>query len=64
MMGPTIPEGEEEFKKFDFPDTFDRPPFTEMSSVCETDKHGKVKIKQGEFQMKSEIRLEGRANME
>ncbi len=40
MRGPTVPEGEEEFRKFDFPETFDRPPFTEMSSVYEKDRKG------------------------
>jgi hypothetical protein len=58
MTGSTVLEGEEEFKKFDFQETFDWSPFTEMSSVCETDKNGKVKIRLGECQMKSEIGLE------
>lgn len=65
MRGPTVPEGENEFKKFDFPDTFDRPPFTEMSEIYETDRNGKVvKNRQGKIQTTSEIRYEGRANSE
>jgi hypothetical protein len=35
MRGPTVPEEEEEFHKFDFAETFDRPPFTAMSEVYE-----------------------------
>ena len=63
MRGPTVPEGEEEFRKFNFPETFDRPPFTEMSSVYETDRKGRViKNRQGKVQMKEEIRENGRAN--
>jgi hypothetical protein len=56
MRGPTILAGEEESKKYDFPDTFDRPPFTEMSKVYETNKQGKiVKSRHGRIQTKSEM---------
>jgi hypothetical protein len=61
MRGPTVLEGEEEFKKFDFPEFFDRPPFTEMSSVYERGRHrNMIKNWQGKIQMKLEIRTNGR----
>jgi hypothetical protein len=63
MRGHTIPDGEEEFSKFDYPDIFDRPPFTEMSSVFQRDKKGRVvKNRRGQIEMKDEIRENGRAN--
>jgi hypothetical protein len=50
MRGLTVPDGEDEFKKFDFPDLFDCPPFTEMSEIYETDQNGKVlKDRQGKI---------------
>ncbi len=33
LRGPTVPENEREFNKFDFHETWDRPPFTAMSKV-------------------------------
>ncbi len=50
MREPTVPDGEDEFKKIDFPDLFDHPPFTEMSEIYETDRNGKVlKDRQGKI---------------
>jgi hypothetical protein len=65
MRGPTVSDGEDEFKKFDFPDLFDCPPFTEMSEIYETDRNGKVlKDRQGKIRTTSEVRYNGRAKSE
>jgi hypothetical protein len=43
-----VPAGEQEFRKFDFNETIDRPPFTAMAPEYEKDNKGKyVKVRQG-----------------
>jgi hypothetical protein len=63
MRGPTVPEGEEEFHKFDFAKTFDCPPFTAMLEVHERDNKGKpIKTRQGKVKTVQEIHTDGRPN--
>jgi hypothetical protein len=63
LVGPTVPAGESEFTKWNFTETFDRPPFTAMSPVIDIGHNGKpVKNRKGEVQWTNEIREKGRAN--
>jgi hypothetical protein len=63
LLGPTVRAGEKEYPKYNFAETFDRPPFTAMSPVIEIGRNGKpVKNRRGEVQWTNEIREKGRAN--
>ena len=54
FVGPTVPT--DEFKKHNFPNTFECPPFTTMSPVIEMIANGKpVKDRKGEIKWKQEI---------
>jgi hypothetical protein len=65
LRGPTVPEGEAEFKKFDFDEEWDRPPFAAMSEVVKLGVKGKpLKGKKGEVLYEKEVRKKGRANLD
>ena len=65
LVGPTVPTGAKEKEKFDYTESFDRPPFTAMSRVVETLGNGKVaKDRKGNIKWKQEIRASGRANID
>jgi hypothetical protein len=62
---PTIPDDEEEYRKFDFEESWDRPPLTGMSKVVKLGARGQqLKGKKGEVLHESEVRTAGRANLE
>ena len=63
FVGPTVPTGKDEFKKHNFPDTFEHPPFIAMSPVIEMSANGKpVKDRKGDIKWKQEIQEKGQAN--
>jgi hypothetical protein len=65
LRGPTIPADEDEYRKFDFEESWDRPPFTAMSKVIKIGIRGNpLKGKKGETLYENEVRTEGRANLE
>ena len=65
LVGPTVPAGEREFSKYNFTETFDRPPFIALSEVIATGPTGKpVKNRKGEVQWRDEVREKGRASKE
>jgi Transposase IS4/SAP domain len=65
LVGPTVPTGAKEKDKFDYSESFDRPPFTAMSRVVETLSNGKVaKDRKGDIKWKQEVRATGRANID
>ncbi len=56
LRGPTVPEGEAEFKKFDFDEEWDRPPFAAMSEVVKLGVKGKpLKGKKERYCMKKKL---------
>ena len=60
----TVPKDEEEFRKFDYEETFDRPPFTAVSPVVELNAKGNPKKdSHGRILYVNEIRNEGRAKL-
>jgi hypothetical protein len=65
LVGPTVPTGQQEAPKFNFAETFDRPPFTAMTSSVKVNAHGKpLHGRNGQPIYQDEIRDEGRANIE
>ena len=60
LVGPTVPEGQEEYQKFNFSETFDRPPFVATSPVIELIRKQIVKDRRtGEPKYRDEIREQG-----
>ncbi len=60
LRGPTIPADEDEYHKFDFEESWDRPPFTAMSMVIKIGSRGyPLKGKKGETLYENEVRTEG-----
>jgi hypothetical protein len=65
LVGPTVPENEAEPTKYNSNDTFNRPPFCVMSKVIQLNKKGQpMKDRHSNILYVSEIREEGRANLE
>ncbi len=63
LRGPSVPLDESEFKKFNFDEEWDRPPFTGMSKVIKMGSRGHPLVgKKGETLYGDEVRKEGRAN--
>jgi hypothetical protein len=64
LRAPTVPENEVSRPKFNFVETFDHEPFTELSEVYKTQNGKLVKVRRGKQVTENEIRNEGRANLE
>jgi hypothetical protein len=65
LVGPTVPSGQAEAPKYNFEETFDRPPFTAVSSTVKLNTRGKpVHDRKGQVMFEEEIREHGRANLE
>jgi hypothetical protein len=64
LRAPTVPENEVSCPKFNFGETFDREPFTELSEVYKTQNGKLVKDRRGKQVTENEIRNEGQANPE
>jgi len=64
LRAPTVPENEASAPKFNFGETFDREPFTELCEVFKTVKGKLIKVRRGKVIKEQEIRNEGRANAE
>ncbi len=62
LRAPTVPEGEVSIPKFDFDETFDHEPFTELSEVFKSENGKLCKDRRGRQIMESVVRNEGRAN--
>ena len=60
LVGPTVPLGEKEFKKYDFTEKFDRPPFIATSPAIQLGRNGKpIKDNRGNIKYIDEVREEG-----
>jgi len=65
LVGPTVPTGEAEAPKFDFNETFDRPPFTAMTKVVKVNSRGKpAHDRHGQLLYEEVIREEGCADLD
>jgi hypothetical protein len=65
LRGPTVPTNEDEFPKFNFDETWDRPPFSAMSEVVKLGQRQQpLKDRRGKVLYEKEIRTEGRANLQ
>jgi len=62
LRATTVPEGETSIPNFDFKETFNREPFTEMSEVFKSENGKLCKDRRGRQIMESVVRNEGRAN--
>jgi len=60
LVGPTVPEGKQEYQKFNFSETFDCPSFVAMSPVIKLIRKKIVKDRRtGEPKYRDEIREQG-----
>ena len=64
LVGPTIPLGEKEFKKFDYADQWDREPWTATSPVHVLNASGKKKMRNGQPVIENELREKGRVSQD
>jgi hypothetical protein len=65
LRGPSVPQNEDEFHKFNFDETWERPPFTAMSQVVKLGQRGQpLKDRRGQTLYEKDIRKEGRANVQ
>jgi hypothetical protein len=65
LRGPSVPQNEDEFQKFNFDETWEHPPFTAMSQVVKLGQRGQpLKDRRGQTLYEKEIRKEGRANVQ
>jgi hypothetical protein len=65
LVGPTIPSGEGEAPKFNFDETFDRPPFTALAKVVKINRWGNpIHDRHGRVLYEEVVREEGRPNLD
>ncbi len=64
LRAPTVPENKVSAPKFNFGETFNRDPFSELCEVYKSVNGKSVKDRRGNQVKEKEIRNEGRANLE